>query len=196
MTADPTDQGAVLARVGPRLAELRRERDLTLAALSRTTGISTSTLSRLESGHRRATLELLLPIARAYGVGLDDLVGAEPSVPDPRVRGLEPIRTGSAVAYPLTRGPVQPRPYRLVYGPGLECTELRTHEGFEWVYVLSGRLTLLLGDKEIQLGVGEAAEFDCHVPHGFATGDRPVEALSLFGKQGERAHLRASGRRA
>lgn len=192
MTTDPT---ALLARVGPRLAELRRERDLTLAALSRSTGISTSTLSRLESGQRKATLELLLPIARAHGVGLDDLVGAEPSVPDPRVRGLQPIQMGKAAAYPLTRGPVQPRPYRLVYPPGLGCGELRTHEGYEWVYVISGRLTLLLGDKEIVLGSGEAAEFDCHVPHGFATGDQPVEALSLFGKQGERIHLRASGRR-
>jgi len=193
MTTDPT---ALLARVGPRLAELRRERDLTLAALSRSTGISTSTLSRLESGQRKATLELLLPIARAHGVGLDGLVGAEPSVPDPRVRGLQPIRMGEAAAHPLTRGPVQPRPYRLVYPPGLECGELRTHEGYEWVYVISGRLTLLLGDKEIVLGSGEAAEFDCHVPHGFATGDQPVEALSLFGRQGERIHLRASGRRA
>ncbi|WP_098958739.1 helix-turn-helix domain-containing protein [Pseudonocardia sp. N23] len=192
MTQNPT---AVLAGVGPRLAQLRRERDLTLAALSRATGISTSTLSRLESGQRKATLELLLPIARAHGVGLDDLVGTEPAVPDPRVRGLEPVRMGRATAYPLTRGPVQPRPYRLVYPPGLECGELRTHEGFEWVYVITGRLTLTLGDKEIVLGSGEAAEFDCHVPHGFSTGDQPVEALSLFGKMGERAHLRASGRR-
>lgn len=185
---------ALLAGVGPRLAGLRGERGMTLAALSRATGISTSTLSRLESGQRKATLELLLPIARAHGVGLDDLVGKDPEVRDPRVRGIEPIRTGSAVAYPLTRGPVQPRPYKLVYPPGTTCDELRTHEGHEWIYILSGRLTLLLGDQTIVLGVGEAAEFDCRVPHGFETSDHPVEALSLFGRQGERAHLRASGR--
>ena len=58
------DLGQVLAAVGPRLRELRRRRDVTLAALSRSTGISVSTLSRLESGQRRPTLELLLPLAR------------------------------------------------------------------------------------------------------------------------------------
>ena len=181
----------VLAGVGGRLAALRRDNGTTLAALSRATGISTSTLSRLESGHRRATLELLLPIARAHGVSLDDLVGTGPA-DDPRVRRGEPIRNGDMVAWPLTQSPVQPRPYRVVYPAGRSSDlELATHEGYEWIYVLSGRLRLLLGDQDITLGVGEAAEFDTRVPHGFATFDQPVEALILFGKQGERAHLRA-----
>ena len=70
--------------VGPRLRALRRQRETTLSALAETTGISVSTLSRLESGRRRPTLELLLPLAEAYGVPLDDLVGA-PATGDPRV---------------------------------------------------------------------------------------------------------------
>ena len=57
---------AVLENVGPRLKALRLERGATLGALSRATGISTSTLSRLESGQRKPTLELLLPLARAH----------------------------------------------------------------------------------------------------------------------------------
>src|SRR3712207_364895 len=74
----------VIATVGPRLRALRNDRGVTLAGLSETTGISVSTLSRLESGQRRATLELLLPLARAYQVPLDDLVDA-PETGDPRV---------------------------------------------------------------------------------------------------------------
>lgn len=183
----------VLAGVGGRLAALRRDNGTTLAALSRATGISASTLSRLESGQRRATLELLLPIARAHGVSLDDLVGTRPAE-DPRVRRGEPIRNGDVVAWPLTRSPVQPRPYRVVYPAGKSHPATGTHEGYEWIYILSGRLRLLLGDQDITLGVGEAAEFDTRIPHGFGTFDQPVEALILFGKQGERAHLRARAR--
>src|SRR5258708_31668727 len=97
--ADDLDE--VLTAVGPRLRALRQQHDTTLAALSRATGISVSTLSRLESGQRRPNLELLLPLARAYGVPLDDLVGAPPTG-DPRVH-LRPIRRPGRTIIPLTR---------------------------------------------------------------------------------------------
>jgi transcriptional regulator with XRE-family HTH domain len=91
----------LLANVGPRLRALRQERGATLADLSASTGISVSTLSRLESGGRRPTLELLLPLARAYGVALDDLVDV-PAPADPRVTG-RPIQRDGATVVPLTR---------------------------------------------------------------------------------------------
>ena len=81
---------AALEQVGSRLRQLRTRRGITLAALAETTGISKSTLSRLESGQRRPTLELLLALSMAYRVPLDDLVGA-PEVGDPRIR-LRPGR--------------------------------------------------------------------------------------------------------
>ena len=68
------DVDGTIAAVGVRLRALRQRRKVTLAQLSETTGISVSTLSRLESGQRRASLELLLPLARAHRVPLDDLV--------------------------------------------------------------------------------------------------------------------------
>src|SRR3954470_16648654 len=98
---DATDP--VLDGVGPRLRELRQERELTLAELSEGTGISVSTLSRLEAGQRKPTLELLLPIARVHQVQLDELVGEAPPE-DPRVR-LQPIRHGDMTMVPLTRRP-------------------------------------------------------------------------------------------
>src|SRR4051812_24218109 len=91
----------VLESVGPRLRALRQEHELTLAELSASTGISVSTLSRLESGQRKPTLELLLPLARVHQVQLDELVGSATSE-DPRVR-LEPIRHGPITLVPLTR---------------------------------------------------------------------------------------------
>ncbi|MFE7569358.1 helix-turn-helix domain-containing protein [Streptomyces sp. NPDC057539] len=181
----------VLNDVGPRLRKIRQERGATLSALSEATGISVSTLSRLEAGRRRPSLELLLPIARAHRVPLDELVGA-PEVGDPRVRA-KPIVRGNRTMLPLTRQPGGPQAYKVVIQPSPDddC-EQRTHEGYEWLYVLAGRLRLRLGEHDVVLGAGEAAEFDTHVPHWFGpAADAPVEFLSLFGPQGERMHVRA-----
>ncbi|MEU5208334.1 XRE family transcriptional regulator [Streptomyces sp. NPDC020742] len=183
----------MLAEVGPRLRRLRQERGVTLAALSEATGISVSTLSRLESGGRRATLELLLPLAQAHQVPLDELVGA-PEVGDPRVRAV-PQRRGPMTVVPLTRQPGALQAFKLVIEPVRGAPEQRTHEGYEWLYVLSGRLRLLLADRDVELRAGEAAEFDTRLPHWFGPADgEPVELLSLFGRQGERMHVRARPR--
>jgi transcriptional regulator with XRE-family HTH domain len=181
----------VLNGVGPRLRALRLERDATLAGLSATTGISVSTLSRLESGQRKPTLELLLPLARAHQVPLDELVGA-PATGDPRVHP-QPFERDRVTVVPLTRRPGGLQAFKQLYPPHWPGRDLeqKSHEGYEWVYVLSGRLRLLLGEHDVTLKPGEAAEFDTHVPHAFATGVEPAEVLSLFGPQGERVHVRA-----
>jgi transcriptional regulator with XRE-family HTH domain len=178
-----------LAEVGPRLRRLRRQRNVTLVDLSAATGISKSTLSRLEAGQRKPSLELLLPISVAHQVPLDELVGA-PKVGDPRVR-LEPRREGDRTIVPLTRQPGGLQAYKMILPPGRE-PDPRTHEGYEWLYVLSGRARLILAEHDIAMGPGEAAEFDTRLPHWFGSADdNPVEILSLFGKQGERMHVRA-----
>ncbi len=191
--ADPDDDlDTHLTAVGPRLRELRRQRESTLADLSADTGISVSTLSRLESGSRRPTLELLLPLARAHGVTLDELVGAPPTG-DPRIH-LRPVTRHGMTMLPLSRRAGGIQAYKLILpaGTGRRVPELRTHEGYEWMYVMSGRLRVVLGEHDLILEPGEAAEFDTRVPHWFgAADDEAVEFLSLFGGQGERAHLRA-----
>jgi transcriptional regulator with XRE-family HTH domain len=183
-----------LDAVGPRLKQLRRRRDVTLTDLAAETGISTSTLSRLEAGLRRPTLEQLLPLARAYGVTLDELVDAPPTG-DPRVN-LRPIVTDDGrTILPLSRRPGGIQAYKFVLPAGHDDDEpnLRTHEGHDWAFVLNGRLRLVLGEHDLVLGPGEAAEFDTRTPHWFgATSAGPVEFLSLVGKQGERAHVRAA----
>lgn len=186
------DLEGVLTAVGPRLRDLRRQRDTTLAELATSTGISVSTLSRLESGQRKPTLELLLPLARAHGVQIDELVGA-PATGDPRVH-LRPVVRNGMTLVPLTRRPGGVQAYKMVIPASRRRppSELQTHEGYEWIYVLSGRLRLLLGEQDLVLSAGEAAEFDTRVAHWFGSADDAgVEVLSLFGRQGERAHLRA-----
>ncbi|MFC8074546.1 helix-turn-helix domain-containing protein [Streptomyces sp. NPDC057307] len=195
---DDDEVDRTLDAVGPRLKQLRLARDMTLTGLAEATGISVSTLSRLEAGLRRPTLEQLLPLARVHGATIDELVDA-PRTGNPRVN-LRPIACGDgSTVLPLTRRPGGIQAYKFVLpapaaGSGVEPV-LRTHEGYDWIYVLNGTLRLLLGEHDLVLKPGEAAEFDTRTPHWFgATSSGPVEFLSLVGKQGERAHVRAAPR--
>ncbi|WP_220039937.1 helix-turn-helix domain-containing protein [Nonomuraea aridisoli] len=189
------DLDAVLAAMGPRLRRLRRGRGRTLTDLAAATGISESTLSRLESGRRRPNLELLLPLARAYGMPLEELIGA-PYTGDPRVN-LRPIQRDGMTYIRLTRTAGGTQAYKVIMpgATGPATPDPQRHEGYEWLYVLGGRLRLVLGEQELVLATGEAAEFDTRVPHWLGpAGAEPVELLVLFGPQGERAHVRARSR--
>ena len=182
----------VLAEVGPRLRRLRVRRGVTLTALAAQTGISKSTLSRLETGQRKPSLELLLPLAAAHHLPLDELVGA-PRVGDPRVR-LTPRTRNGRLVYPLTQQSSGMAVWKVVIPPERE-RRLRTHAGHEWLYVLSGEMRLILGEHDITMRAGEVAEFDTRLPHWFGpAGDQPVEILSVHGSHGERMHVRAAPR--
>jgi transcriptional regulator with XRE-family HTH domain len=182
---------ATLDLVGPRLKRVRSQRGVTLHDLSERTGISKSTLSRLENGQRRPSLELLLPLAQAYRIPLDDLVGA-PEVGDPRIR-LKPRRVHGRTVLPLTRQPNGVQAWKIVIPARQSTPQPRAHDGYEWLYVLSGRMRLVLGAQDLVLGVGEAAEFDTQVPHWFgSTGEGSAEVLSIFGRPGERMHVTAT----
>jgi len=182
----------VLAEVGPRLRRLRTRRGVTLTALAAQTGISKSTLSRLESGQRKPSLELLLPLADAHHLPLDELVGA-PRVGDPRVRTRPRTRNGRLV-YPLTDQSSGMAVWKVVIPPERD-RRLRTHAGHEWLYVLAGEMRLILGEHDITMRPGEAAEFDTRLPHWFGpAGEDPVEILSIHGSDGRRMHVRAGPR--
>jgi transcriptional regulator with XRE-family HTH domain len=182
---------ATLAQVGPRLRRLRTQRRITLTGLATTTGISKSTLSRLENSQRRPTLELLLALSQAYRVPLDDLVAA-PDVGDPRIR-LKPGRVKGRTVIPLTGQPDGMQAWKIVIPTSKVDPDPRAHDGYEWIYVLSGHLRLVLGDRDWVLGPGEVATFDTQVPHWFgSTGQEPAEILSIFGRPGERMTVRTA----
>ncbi|WP_314649810.1 XRE family transcriptional regulator [uncultured Microbacterium sp.] len=184
---------ASVALVGPRLKSWREKRSMTLADLSEATGISSSTLSRLEAGKRAPNLELVVPIARALRLELDDIVPRK--APDPRVVRTT-RRTDDVLFETLSpeTSPVQTYKVTFPANPAGATTspQLKVHDGQEWLYVLSGRLRLVLGEQDVTLGPGEAAEFDTRIPHWLgAVGTRPTEILSIFSKEGKRIHLRA-----
>ena len=179
-----------LAEVGARLRAVRLARGWTLEALASRAGMSASTLSRLESGKRQATLGLLLPLTRELGVRIDDLVS--PTSPDPRVRRPSIRRDGLVIA-PLAPEGSPIHTYKITYPPLSELPDLRVHDGYEWVYVLMGRLRLRLGEQDLVLGRGEAAEFDTGTPHAMsAAGGKPASVISIFNDAGARMHIHST----
>ncbi|MFB7176943.1 helix-turn-helix domain-containing protein [Streptomyces sp. NPDC056257] len=194
MTGDDLD--GTLAAMGPRLRAAREHHGATLAAVSSATGISPSTLSRIETGRRRPTLEVVLHLAKEYGVSLDALAGTAPApVAEPRTSVPRSFGDDKAVL-PLTRyvGGLHAHKHVL---PAVEDPPTRprqlSHEGYEWLCVLYGRLWLALGNQDLVLAAGDVAEFDTRTPHGVANAGSggPVEYLVLFGPQGERPRPRA-----
>lgn len=179
----------VLDQVAGRLKRVRTQRRLTLAEVAEATGISKSTMSRLETGQRKPTLELLLALSHIYRVPLDDLVAA-PEQGDPRVQ-LKAGRVKGRTVIPLTRQPDGTQAWKIVIPVDKVDPVLRAHDGHEWIYVLSGRMRIMIGDEDWVLGPGEIAEFGTQVPHWFgSTGDRPAEILSIFTRPGERMTVR------
>ncbi|GAA2723315.1 helix-turn-helix domain-containing protein [Cellulomonas aerilata] len=147
----------VLDALGERLRRRRRDRAMTLADLAAATGVSESLLSRLETGRRRPTIDVLLHLARVHQVTLDDLVGA-PATADPRMHPRPSQRFGMTWL-PLNGRPGGIQAYKLILpaGFGGSQPEQRSHEGYEWLYVLTGHLHLRLGDHELVLAAGDVA---------------------------------------
>lgn len=178
-------------RVRRRLRELRTRQGLTLEDVARRARMDVSTLSRLESGKRRLALDHLPGLAAALSVSTDDLL-REPEQHDPRVHGT--ARTHDGITFwPLTRhGPaagLHAFKVRIDARRRTPPTEFRVHEGHDWVYVLAGRMRLILGDRDFVIEPGEAVEFSTWTPHWFGAVDGPVECIAILGPQGERIHL-------
>src|SRR5690242_7890945 len=187
------DHEPVLDAVGPRQRSIRQRSGATHAAQSAAPGVAVSTLSRLPSGGRRPPLGRLRALARAHQVPLDERGGA-PTPGDPRVRA-RPVRRNGRTLIPLSQRPGGIRAYKMLAPAGEPAGEQQSHEGYEWMYVLSGQLRLRLAEHDFVMKAGEAAEFDTRVPHWFgAAGAEPAELLILFGPQGERMHVRARPR--
>jgi transcriptional regulator with XRE-family HTH domain len=176
--------------VRQRLRELRTERGLTLEAVAARAQIDISTLSRLESGKRRLALDHVPALAAALGVSTDDLLTRQPQ--DPRVRGRARTRNGMTM-WPLTRhgpaGGLRAYKFRISAERRDPPPDLPTHEGREWMYVLTGRMRLVLGDEDLVIKPGEAVEFSTWTPHWFGAVDGPVELIAIFGEHGQRVHV-------
>ncbi|PEG33686.1 XRE family transcriptional regulator [Mycolicibacterium agri] len=190
MQAKKDSEDDVDLRVRRRLRELRAQRGLTLEDVARRARIDVSTLSRLESGKRRLALDHLPRLAEALSVSTDELLRV-PEAPDPRIRGAS--HTHNDITYwPLTRqapGGLHAFKIRISARRRKPPAELPVHEGQDWMYVLSGQVRLILGERDFVVKPGEAVEFSTWTPHWFGVVDGPAEAITIFGVHGERMHL-------
>lgn len=174
-----------------RIKGLRLAKGWSLDALAARCFLSPSTLSRIETGHRRIALDQLVPLAKALGTTLDQLVEAA-SDEDVVIRP-EPEHQHGLTTWLLSRkhsaSGTTVAKMRITGDHSMGDIGQRVHPGREWFTVLSGTVRLTLGDRTILVQEGQAAEFSTMVPHHVAAHDRPVEILSIFDHDGERAHL-------
>jgi transcriptional regulator with XRE-family HTH domain len=178
--------------VRQRLRSLRTARGWTLDDLARRSNIGASTISRIETGHRRLAIDNLVDLARALESTVDELL-ADDSDEDVVIRPTR-ARTGNATQWMLSR-PHDPSG-RVVAKMRIPAAKKRpepqVHPGRDWFYVLEGTARLLLGDREFLVEAGQAAEFDTMTLHWIAGYRAPVEILTIFDRDGEHAHLRAA----
>jgi transcriptional regulator with XRE-family HTH domain len=187
-----TQDGELDGLVRKRIRGLRVARGWSLDDLAARCYLSPSTLSRIETGHRRIALDQLAPIARALGTSIDQLVE---SVDDDDVV-IRPHRdvVRGVTTWMLTREPgphgVSVAKMRITKrAPKRGADEQRVHPGKDWFTVLSGTVVLLLGERTILVEAGQAAEFSTMIPHAFGAHDGPAEILCIFDHDGQRTHL-------
>ncbi|MEU0689614.1 helix-turn-helix domain-containing protein [Streptomyces uncialis] len=162
-----------LPAVAPQLRERRRGAGLTLEAAAATAGLSPAHLSRLETGRRQPSLPMLLSLARIYGTTVSELLGETVADRESIIHGaaMDPTLAGGWTYWQAgapSRG-MQALRVRVPYGAQGDI--VRVHPGEEWLYVLSGRLRLRLGDSTHVLAPGDSAHFDSLTPHRIGAAD-------------------------
>jgi transcriptional regulator with XRE-family HTH domain len=175
-----------------RIRGLRLARGWSLDDLSERCHLSASTLSRLETGHRRISLDQLAALARSLGTSIDQLVESaddEDVVIRPQHDEVHGMTTwllsrdggphGMTVAKMRITQPAHPQ--------GKD--ELGVHPGRDWFTVLSGTVVLMLGERRIRVEAGQAADFSTMIPHAIRALGGPAEILCILDHDGERTHL-------
>jgi len=173
--------------VRTRLRSLRTTLGLSLDELAARTNLSPSTISRIETGKRAISLDVLLPLATGLQVGLDALLDV--SGDDDVVIRPTPSKVGGRTTWMLSRPGGSTVAVKMRVEPTRSPPPQRVHPGHDWLFVLSGRIRLSLGDRDITVETGEAAEFATMTPHAFAAIGRPAEVLMIFDRDGQHAHV-------
>jgi quercetin dioxygenase-like cupin family protein len=173
--------------VRTRLRSLRTTLGLSLDELAARTNLSASTISRVETGKRTISLDILLPLAAALQVDLDELLDQRHD-DDVVIRPTPNSRRGRTT-WMLSRPTGSTLAVKMRLEPSRRLPEQRVHPGHDWFFVVEGRVRLLLGEREITVETGEAAEFATMTPHAFAAVDGPAELIMIFDRDGHRAHV-------
>ena len=189
-----TQDDVVDVLVRRRLRGLRLARGWSLDDLAARCFLSPSTLSRIETGHRRIGLDQLSALARTLSTSIDQLVEPEDDQ-DVVIRPQQDEARGMTT-WLLSRdqGPhgLRVAKIRLTRPPARPTDgDLPVHPGRDWFTVLSGTALVVLGERTIRVEAGQAAEFSTMVPHAFGCDGGPAEIIAILDPDGERSHLRA-----
>lgn len=173
--------------VRTRLRSLRHTLGLSLDELAARANLSASTISRVETGKRTISLDVLLPLASALQVGLDALLDVRSD--DDVVIRPAPSTSGKRTTWMLSRPTGSTIAIKMRLEPTPRTPEQRVHPGHDWFFVLEGRVSLSLGAREVLVETGEAAEFGTMTPHALTAIDGPAELIMIFDREGQRAHV-------
>lgn len=176
------------ALVRARLRSLRHARGWSLDTLAEHSNLSASTISRIETGKRAISLDVLLPLAQALQIGLDALLDTGDDDPDVVIRPVPSHRLG-ATTWLLSRPTGATTALKLRLEPSRRRSSPSVHPGHDWFYVLGGRVLLTLGERSIVVETGQAAEFSTMTPHAIDALDKIAELIMVFDRDGQRAHL-------
>lgn len=160
---------------------------LSLDELGTRTNLSPSTISRIETGKRTISLDVLLPLAAALQIDLDSLLDVRSD--DDVVIRPAPSTTGERTTWMLSRPTDTTIAVKMRLEPRRRAPEQRVHPGHDWFFVLDGRVRLSLGDRDVIVEAGEAADFATMTPHAVSAIDGPAELLMIFDRDGQRAHF-------
>ena len=170
-----------------RLRSLRRSLGLSLDDLAGRSHLSASTISRIETGKRTISLDVLVALARGLQVDLDELLDRH--VDEDVVIRPDPSTRWGTTIWPLSRPTSATAAIKVRLEPTDRPAEPQVHPGHDWMFVLSGRVRLTLGDREVEVVEGEAAEFSTMTPHSVDALDGVAELIMVFDRDGQHAHL-------
>jgi DNA-binding XRE family transcriptional regulator/quercetin dioxygenase-like cupin family protein len=172
-----------------RLRATRQRLGWSLDELAERAHLSGSTISRIENGKRSISLDVLVTLARALGVHVDQLLASD----DDSDVVIRPTPTGweGATVWPLSRPGSRTIAVKMHLEPVARSPELHVHAGHDWMFVIDGPVRLILGARQLEVQSGEAAEFSTMTPHAVSAIDRPAEIVMVIDRDGERAHLHA-----
>jgi transcriptional regulator with XRE-family HTH domain len=182
-----TELNEVEQVVRTRLRSLRTTLGLSLDDLAERTNLSPSTISRIETGKRTISLDILVSLARALQVDLDALLDVR-SDEDVVIRPL-PDNSSKRTTWMLSRPTGSTIAVKIRIEPTRRAESQRVHPGHDWFFVISGQVRLALGERQITVQAGEAAEFNTMTPHALRAVDGPAELIMIFNRDGLHAHV-------
>lgn len=182
-----TERSDIEQVVRTRLRGLRQTMGLSLDEVAARANLGASTISRVETGKRSISLDVLLPLADALQVSVESLLDVK-SDDDVVIRPV-PSRSGRFTTWMLGRATGNTTATKIRIEPTDQMPEQQVHPGHDWFFVLEGRVRLLLGDREIMVESGEVAEFETMTPHAFMASGGPAEVIMIFDRDGRRAHI-------